>query len=145
MTTEDFADRFERTYRRIYSFGVRRIPDKRHRLSPETIAILQHLAISGPVSMGELGRHLSRAPSTVSEMTRHLAGENLLEQDRDVHDRRKTLVWLTRKGQDALETSQKVLDPRAIEQAAGRMNAQQRSDLLALLEVFANRLQENKR
>jgi hypothetical protein len=34
--------------------------------------ILQHLTVAGPLAVGEMGRHLQRAQSVVSEVVDHL-------------------------------------------------------------------------
>ena len=58
MDDAEFAARFETMFRETYLRAVRRVSDKRERLTPETIALLDHLAMSGPLTPGELAKHL---------------------------------------------------------------------------------------
>ena len=142
MKQQDFAHRFEEFYRLTYKYAVRRIADKRERLSPETLALLMHMSMTGPLSMGELSQHLSRAPSTVSEIVQHLIAKNFAEKDRDPKDGRRSLIWLTPQGQKALQSSQQVLDLRHLEKAGKRLSDAQREELLKLFENFTNHLKE---
>jgi len=136
MNTEEFAHLFETLYRTTYARAVRRIPDKRHRLSPETTAFLSHLAASGPMTLSELARHTGRAQSTMSEMVTHLVDKQLLERDRDPEDARRILIWLSDKGREAFAQSQSVLDPQHLAIAAASMTDKERADFVALFEKF---------
>lgn len=62
--------------------------------------MLTHLAVSGPLTVGEAAGHLNRAQSVVSEIVDGLERKALLERERDPADRRHTLVWLTPAGQE---------------------------------------------
>lgn len=73
MDAATFADRFAQARQDVYLHAVRRVRDKRERLTRETAAFLLHLAEAGPMTLTELSRHLDRAPSTLSEMVDHLA------------------------------------------------------------------------
>jgi hypothetical protein len=44
---------------------------KRRALPAASRAVLQHLTLTGPVRIGELARHLSRAQSVVSDIVTH--------------------------------------------------------------------------
>lgn len=74
MDLDTFVNRFESLYRDTYLHAVRRIVDKRARLSPEATGFLLHLVATGPVSLAELARHTGRAQSTLSEMVASLTG-----------------------------------------------------------------------
>jgi len=92
--TDAFAAELEDLFRATYRAAVRRVRDKRERLSPETVALLDHLAAAGPLTAGELARHVDRAPSTLTEMVDHLVDKGLLTRDRDPADARRSLIWL---------------------------------------------------
>lgn len=52
--------------------------------------MLTHLAVSGPLTVGEAAGHLNRAQSVVSEIVDGLERKALLERERDPADRRRT-------------------------------------------------------
>ena len=127
MDDAEFAARFETMFRETYLRAVRRVSDKRERLTPETIALLDHLAMSGPLTPGELAKHLNRAPSTLTEMLDHLFAQNLLERDRDPNDGRKSLIWLSDLGQTALAEARQVLDTTIVSRAAAALTPNERT------------------
>ena len=92
--------------------------------------MLQHLALSGPLTVGEAARHFSRAQSVVSEMVDRLVAPCLCERMRDERDRRRVLVWLTPAGFDELERDRKVLSNERVEAAMRRMTPAARRALL---------------
>ncbi len=134
MDDAEFALRFERMFRETYARTVRRVSDKRERLTPETVALLDHLAMSGPLTPGELAKHLNRAPSTLSEMLDHLFESKLLERDRDPNDGRKSLIWLSAFGQAALTEARQVLDTAIISRAARALSPPEREQFFHLFQ-----------
>jgi DNA-binding MarR family transcriptional regulator len=86
--------------------------------------------LTGPLTIGEAGKHLRRAQSVVSEIVDHLEKKHLLERLRDPRDRRRTLVWLTEDGLALLERDREVLSRDLLTQAAARMTAADRAALL---------------
>ncbi len=93
--------------------------------------MLAHLAVTGPLTVGEAATHLGRAQSVVSETVDGLERKGLLERERDPADRRRTLVWLTAAGQGALRRDGEVLVVETIAAALARMPADARAGLLA--------------
>lgn len=140
MTDAEFAAAFEDLFRSTYLRAVRRIRDKRDRLTPETVAFLDHLAMSGPLTPGELARHLDRAPSTLSEMMDHLLAKGLLERDRDPADARKSLIWLSEAGREALVEARQVLDPDVLKRAAVILPDSERVTFLNSFHNFVSAL-----
>src|SRR5258708_13983711 len=65
--------------------------------------------MAGPLTVGEAAAHLSRAQSVVSEIVTHLQRQGLLERENDPGDRRRTLIWLTSAGHEALPRDREVL------------------------------------
>lgn len=128
MDDAAFAHRFEAMFRETYLRAVRRVSDKRERLTPETVALLDHLAMSGPLTPGELAKHLNRAPSTLTEMLDHLFEQQLLERDRDPNDGRKSLIWLSDLGQTALTEARQVLDTTIVSRAAEALTPHERAE-----------------
>ncbi len=138
--TDAFAAEFEDLFRATYRAAVRRVRDKRERLSPETVALLDHLAAAGPLTAGELARHVDRAPSTLTEMTDHLVDKGLLTRDRDPADARRSLIWLTDAGQAALLEARNVLDLDVLAQAGAGLTQEQRAVLIDHFRAFAAQL-----
>jgi DNA-binding MarR family transcriptional regulator len=105
--------------------------------------------LSGPVTIGEMGKHLDRAQSVVSEIVDHLEKGGLLERIRDPRDRRRTLVWLTDAGIALLEREREVLSVELLTRAMARMRDEDRTALLsgmrALLAAQAAPTESNHR
>ena len=94
------------------------------------MAVLQHLAMAGPLTVGEAARHFERAQSVVSEIVDRLAAAGLVERMRDERDRRRVLVWLTPLGFDELERDRQVLSRELVLGAMQRMKPAARRALL---------------
>ena len=73
---ERFADRFRAVY---LTFHRRDGP--RGQLQGASRAVLEHLAMAGPLTIGEAATHLNRSQSVVSEIVSHLEDQGLLERD----------------------------------------------------------------
>jgi DNA-binding MarR family transcriptional regulator len=107
--TEEVGERFADLFRATYlTFHRRDRP--RGQLASASRAVLEHLAMAGPLTIGEAALHLERAQSVVSEIVSHLVQQGLLERESDPADRRRTLVWLTPAGHEALRRDRDVLD-----------------------------------
>jgi DNA-binding MarR family transcriptional regulator len=136
-----FADLF----RAIYLTYHRR-DGPRSGLTGASRAVLGHLAHTGPLTIGEAALHLDRAQSVVSEIVDGLERRGLLMRDRDPADRRRTLVWLTPAGIEALRRDAEVLSEDALAAAIMRMTDSDRSALLtgaaALLDAAPSTREE---
>ena len=51
--------------------------------------MLEHLALVGPLTIGEAAAHMCRAQSVISEIVTHLERDGLLERENDPGDRRR--------------------------------------------------------
>jgi DNA-binding MarR family transcriptional regulator len=102
------AEQFAELFRAVYLTFHRR-DGPRAQLPGASRAVLEHLALAGPLTVGEAAGHLSRAQSVVSDIVSHLEDQGLLERERDPADRRRTLVWLTEAGHRALRRDREVL------------------------------------
>jgi len=125
----DHARQFGELFPAVYLRFHRR-DGKRRQLPGASRAVLQHLMLTGPLTIGELAKHLSRAQSVVSEIVQHLEGDELLERMRDPEDRRRTLVWLSDRGLAVLDRERDVLSDELLTRAMTRMKP---ADRLALL------------
>jgi DNA-binding MarR family transcriptional regulator len=123
---EQFAERFRAVY---LTFHRRDGP--RGQLQGASRAVLEHLAMAGPLTIGEAAAHLNRAQSVVSEIVSHLEGQGLLERESDPADRRRTLVWLTPAGHSALRQDRAVLGLDLLTRALERMPPGQADVLIA--------------
>jgi DNA-binding MarR family transcriptional regulator len=109
---------------------------RRGELTNASRAVLQHLAQTGPVSIGEAARHLDRAQSVVSEIVAQLEGHGLLERETDPDNRRRTLVWLTRAGLERLRADADVLDRELVSRAMNTLDDDTRRGLLEGLNAL---------
>jgi DNA-binding MarR family transcriptional regulator len=125
QSSEEFAVLFRATY---LSFHRRDAP--RSELTGASRAVLQHLALTGPLTVGEAAQHLGRAQSVVSEIITQLEAHGLLARERDPHDRRRTLVWLTDQGFRRLHQDGEVLSGELLAAAMSRLSPTQQTGLL---------------
>jgi len=103
------AERFAALFRAVYlTFHRRDRP--RSELPGASRAVLEHLALAGPLTIGEAAAHMRRAQSVISEIVTHLERDGLLERESDPADRRRTLIWLTTRGHEVLRRDREVLD-----------------------------------
>jgi DNA-binding MarR family transcriptional regulator len=129
------AREFGRLFPAVYLRFHRR-DDKQRELPGASRAVLQHLSLTGPLTIGEMAKHLSRAQSVVSEIVEHLERSGWLERERDPGDRRRVLVWLTEAGHELLERAREVLSPELLERALSRMSAAERRALLRAMQAL---------
>jgi DNA-binding MarR family transcriptional regulator len=122
---EHYADLFRAVY-----LTYHRRDGPRSGLTGASRAVLGHLAMSGPLTVGEAARHLDRAQSVVSEIVDQLEAKGLLERERDPADRRRVLVWLTPEGQQVLRRDSDVLGVDRLAAALARLPAEQRTALI---------------
>jgi DNA-binding MarR family transcriptional regulator len=120
-----FADLFSSTYLQFH-----RRDGKRADLSAASRAVLQHLALAGPLTIGEAARHLDRAQSVVSDIVTQLEGKGLLEREPDPTDRRRTFVWLTPEGLAVLARDREVLSTELLTRAMACLTPAERTGLL---------------
>jgi len=122
----EFAELFKATYLRFHR--CRRQRDVA--FTSQQWAVLTHLALSGPLTIGECSRHLERAQSVVSEIVDGMEAKGLLERMRDARDRRRVLVWLSEAGQIALQSEQQVLDRERLQSATSGLTPAEKRALL---------------
>jgi DNA-binding MarR family transcriptional regulator len=122
----EFAELFPAIYLRFH-----RRDRKQSELTAASRAVLVHLSMSGPVTVGEAARHLGRAQSVVSEIFDQLGAKGLVERLRDPEDRRRALVWLTEAGVAVLARDRDVLSRELLADAMRAMPARARAALLA--------------
>jgi DNA-binding MarR family transcriptional regulator len=129
------AREFAELFRAVYLTFHRR-DGPRSQLPNASLAVLEHLAMAGPLTVGEASAHLRRAQSVVSEIVSHLERQRLLERESDPADRRRTLIWLTPAGHAALRRDREVLSADLLASALARMPTDQASALLDALRAL---------
>ena len=129
------AERFAALFRGVYLTYHRR-DGPRGQLPGASRAVLEHLAMAGPLTVGEAAAHLSRAQSVVSEIVSHLTEQGLLERESDPADRRRTLIWLTPAGHDVLRQDREVLGLDLLATAFARMPPDQADALITGLAAL---------
>ena len=135
---DDAAASFCELFPAVYLHLCRRQgrAETKTRLTPQQDAALQHLALSGPLTVGELARHFARAQSVVSEIVDGMEHKGLLERMRDARDRRRTLVWLTDEGRRVLASRAEVLDPARVARAMRALPSSQRKALILAMRAL---------
>ena len=136
MTEEQArAERFAELFRAVYlTFHRRDRP--RSELPGASRAVLEHLALAGPLTIGEAAAHMRRAQSVISEIVTHLERDGLLERETDPADRRRTLVWLTPAGHEALRRERDVLSTALLARAMTRLPPGQGDALNAAMRAL---------
>ena len=138
MTEEQAqAERFAELFRAVYLTFHRR-DGPRSQLAGASRAVLEHLALAGPLTVGEAAAHLARAQSVISEIVTHLEGQGLLEREEDPADRRRTLIWLTPGGHEALRRDREVLGVDQLARALARLPPGRADDLIAGLRTLVD-------
>jgi DNA-binding MarR family transcriptional regulator len=131
----DQAREFAELFRAVYLTFHRR-DGPRSQLPNASLAVLEHLALAGPLTIGEAAAHLCRAQSVVSEIVSHLERQGMLERENDPSDRRRTLIWLTPAGHAALHRQREVLSADLLADALSRMHPDQADALLGALRAL---------
>ncbi len=131
------ARAFERAFAAAYlTFHRRDRP--REELSGASRAVLLHLSLTGPLSVGEAATHLGRAQSVVSEIVSQLHRHGWVQRLDDPKDRRRTLVWLTAEGMSRLEADRRVLSLDLVGAALQRLNADQRAAVVEGMQALVD-------
>lgn len=129
------AKRFGELFPAVYLRFHRR-DGKRRELPGASRAVLQHLTLTGPLTVGEMAKHLARAQSVVSEIVEHLERDGWLERMRDPSDKRRSLVWLSEQGLALLEQEREVLSSELLTKTMARMAPADRAALLRGMQAL---------
>ena len=129
------AERFAGLFHGIY-LAFHRRDRPRSELTGASRAVLEHLALAGPLTIGEAAAHMRRAQSVISEIVTHLERDGLLERENDPGDRRRTLIWLTPGGHEALRRDREVLDHDLLARALARLPPGQADELNAAMRAL---------
>jgi DNA-binding MarR family transcriptional regulator len=110
-------------------------------LSPRQVAVLAHVASSGPMTVGEVAHEVGLSLPAASKLIRDLASHGLLERREDEEDRRRTVVDL---GAEAAVAVRAWLAERnrPLEKALDALTADERAAFLKGLHALAHALME---
>ena len=94
-------------------------------------------AIAGPVRFSQLERMVEGISRRMLTLTlRNLERDGLLERENDPGDRRRTLIWLTPGGHEALRRDREVLDVDLLARALARLPPGQAGELNAAMRAL---------
>ncbi|HET6810468.1 MAG TPA: MarR family winged helix-turn-helix transcriptional regulator [Acidimicrobiales bacterium] len=133
MDEHEAAEVFARQFPAVYLRFHRR-DAKGTALTPASRSVLQHLALAGPVTVGELCHHLERTQSVVSDIVAHLEQDGLIDRHDDPADRRRRLVWLSPSGHELLARDRDVLSVELLERAFAELSDDERRALLEAVD-----------
>lgn len=137
VSPEKAAQRFAELFGQVFLRFHRRGPKRSH-WTPQGWAVLQHLELAGPLTVGEAAKHMDRAQSVMSEIVDGLERKGLLARMRDARDRRRTLVWLTDEGRAAMAEEREVLSREDLQRAFAAVDSKARGDLLQSLAALVD-------
>jgi DNA-binding MarR family transcriptional regulator len=100
------------------------------------LEVLQHLAASGPLTVGEQAEHMGLRRNSVSELLQRLEAKGLVARIRDERDERKVLVWLTEAGRTVISRVGQVLAPDLLAERMAAMSAEERAVVVRGLELL---------
>jgi DNA-binding MarR family transcriptional regulator len=137
------AERFAELFRAVYLTFHRR-DGPRSQLPGTSRAVLEHLSLASPLTVGEAAAHMNRAQSVISEIVAHLERQGLLEREDDPADRRRTLIWLTAQGHEALRRDREVLSVDQLVRAMARLPPGQADELVTGLVTLVDLAPDHK-
>lgn len=128
--THEFMALYQSLYQNLHSTWNK---DERSP-SAESIAVMNHLILSGPLTVTEAALHFNRAQSAMSELFDRLQLNGYVERMKDSRDKRKTLVWLTDLGRETYARTQEVLDRELLHESLQMLPLAHRSNLLETMQ-----------
>ena len=131
MDADEAAEAFAELYPAIYRHTYRRVDPRAFHPGREALAMLEHLAGTGPLTVSETARHLDRSQSATSERIDRLIERGYLDRIPDERDRRRHLVWLTEAGHALIRDERNVLSRELVRRAMERLSAADRRALIA--------------
>jgi DNA-binding MarR family transcriptional regulator len=137
------VDEVARLYPAVYQrFHVSRQAIPGLDVTPRMLGVVQHLAMSGPLTTGELVQHLGLSKAATTELIDRLVARNLVARMPDERDRRKVFIWLTDSGRSLAEKGPRVLADDTLAQAMSRMQPEDRSALIHGLQTLLTAAKE---
>ena len=134
MNEKNMAQTFLSQYKNIYQ-NLHTFWEKGETYpSPESLAVMNHLTRSGPLTVAEAARHFGRSQSAMSELFDRLQVRGYVSRIKDQRDKRKRLIWLTKNGRAVFKKTQEVLDIGQLEASLNVLSEAQREQLFNGME-----------
>lgn len=108
-----------------------------YRPSRESLAVLRHLAMSGPLAVTEAAKHFRRSQAAMSELLDRLIKRDLLAKLPDERDRRRHVVWLTETGQQLVASESEPLDRDRVSRLLDQISQDDRDRVLSAFRLLA--------
>jgi DNA-binding MarR family transcriptional regulator len=140
LTADQAAKRVARLFPELYRryHWANRVHGGDLPVTRRALEVLQHLAASGPLTVGEQAVHLGLRRNSVSELLQRLEVKGLVARIRDERDERRVLVWLTDAGRDVVSRIGQVLAPDLIAQTMANLSPEDRAIVVRGLELLAS-------
>ena len=138
-TAEAAARRVARLFPEVYRryHWANRVRGADLPVTRRALEVLQHLSLSGPLTVGEQAEHLGLRRNSVSELLQRLETKGLVARIRDERDERRVLVWLTDAGHDVVSRVGQVLAPDLIAQVMANLSPEERAAVVRGVELLA--------
>ena len=138
-TAEAAARRVARLFPEVYRryHWANRVRGADLPVTRRALEVLQHLSLSGPLTVGEQAEHLGLRRNSVSELLQRLEAKGLVARIRDERDERRVLVWLTDAGRDVVSRVGQVLAPDLIAQVMANLSPEERAAVVRGVELLA--------
>jgi len=138
-TAEAAARRVARLFPEVYRryHWANRVRGADLPVTRRALEVLQHLSLSGPLTVGEQAEHLGLRRNSVSELLQRLEAKGLVARIRDERDERRVLVWLTDAGRDVVSRVGQVLAPDLIARVMANLSPEERAAVVRGVELLA--------
>ncbi len=139
LTAEEAARSIARLFPEVFRryHWAQRVRGADLPVTRRALAVLQHLAASGPLTVGEQAEHLGLRRNSVSELLSRLEAKGLVARIRDERDERRVLVWLTDAGRDVVSRVGQVLAPDLIAEVMTTLSPDDRAVVVKGFELLA--------
>lgn len=140
LTAQQAARRVARLFPEVYRryHWANRVRGADLPVTRRALEVLQHLSVSGPLTVGEQAEHLGLRRNSVSELLGRLEEKGLVARIRDERDERRVLVWLTQAGRDVVSRVGQVLAPDLLSQVMENLNPEERAAVVRGFELLAS-------
>jgi DNA-binding MarR family transcriptional regulator len=126
---------FPEVYRRYH--WAQRVRGADLPVTRRALEVLQHLSVSGPLTVGEQAEHMGLRRNSASELLARLESKGLVARIRDERDERRVLVWLTDAGRDVVSRVGQVLAPDLIAETMATLSPAERAIVVRGFELLA--------
>jgi DNA-binding MarR family transcriptional regulator len=139
LTARQAARRVARLFPEVYRryHWAQRVRGADLPVTRRALELLQHLSVSGPLTVGEQAEHMGLRRNSASELLARLESKGLVARIRDERDERRVLVWLTDAGRDVVSRVGQVLAPDLIAETMATLSPAERAIVVRGFELLA--------